>query len=353
MLALKAVLLPAPTVDPRLPHFAQFLCNVSPFRINTSKNVSKQSTLTPFKMNTYEKSAGWGRVHFLLPPIVHAARAKRLNSFPFIQLRTLLPFFAPAQNSTLLFSSNSALFRKNTRGWGAPLLNALLNRHSPRPIWRFKFFFFSRLSQLSAMNLSPCALPFLRGCILFMPRSAAGFSSRPPAASIHRHVHGRQQRKSTGNATERLPVPLRLQLQPQGYRPQLFVARFVQRFSRHGHVAAHAYPPGLAGSASPVPLQPRQFAGSLCRTHYASWFADGFSGADCRAPSRIRKLFSSAANRGARNGFPQTEPIGVLAHGRFALRSRFGSSASPSFAPRRSSTRSISASPPSTFAPQA
>src|SRR5713101_7447580 len=41
-------------------HFAQFWCNVSPFRINTYKSVSKQRTLTPFRMNTYEKHTGWG-----------------------------------------------------------------------------------------------------------------------------------------------------------------------------------------------------------------------------------------------------------------------------------------------------
>ena len=34
---------------------AQFWCNVTPFRINTCKSVSKQRTLTPFRMNTYEK----------------------------------------------------------------------------------------------------------------------------------------------------------------------------------------------------------------------------------------------------------------------------------------------------------
>jgi hypothetical protein len=34
---------------------AQFWCNLSPFRINTSKSVSKQRTLTSFRINTYEK----------------------------------------------------------------------------------------------------------------------------------------------------------------------------------------------------------------------------------------------------------------------------------------------------------
>src|SRR6266403_4451741 len=46
------------------PRFAQFWCNLTPFRINTSKSVSKQTTLTPFRMNTYEKTGG--RVHFPL-----------------------------------------------------------------------------------------------------------------------------------------------------------------------------------------------------------------------------------------------------------------------------------------------
>ncbi len=41
-------------------HFAQFWCNVSPFRINTCKSVSKQRTLTPFRMNTYEKQGEGG-----------------------------------------------------------------------------------------------------------------------------------------------------------------------------------------------------------------------------------------------------------------------------------------------------
>src|SRR2546425_2528860 len=42
------------------PHFAQFWCNISPFRINTCKSVSKQTTLSTFRINTYEKTGGWG-----------------------------------------------------------------------------------------------------------------------------------------------------------------------------------------------------------------------------------------------------------------------------------------------------
>src|SRR5712692_2654653 len=40
--------------------FAQFWCNATPFRINTSKSVSKQTTLSTFRINTYEKQGGGG-----------------------------------------------------------------------------------------------------------------------------------------------------------------------------------------------------------------------------------------------------------------------------------------------------
>ena len=103
MCARHAVLFNAPTVDPRPPRFAQFLCNVNPFRINTYKTVSKQATLSTFRINTYEKQAGWGRVHFLLPRISHLPQdsssflsyscalfctLQKLNPFVFKQFRT-------------------------------------------------------------------------------------------------------------------------------------------------------------------------------------------------------------------------------------------------------------------------
>ena len=203
---------------------------------------------------------GGGRVHFLLPRIVHAARARRLKSFRFIQLRTLLH---PPKTNSFVFKQFRTLSQEHP-GVGVPLSSVLLNRRSPRLIWRFKSFFFSRLS---AFRNEPLAMRLAFSSRMYSIYAALGGCVQQQAASRFqdRHVHGRQQRKSTGNATERLPFPPRIQLQPQGYRPQLFVARFVQRFSRHGHVVAHAHPPGLAGSASPVPLQPRQFTGSVCR----------------------------------------------------------------------------------------
>ena len=51
-----AVLLTALTADPRLPHFAQFWCNATPFKINTCKSASKQTTLTSFRITTFEKT---------------------------------------------------------------------------------------------------------------------------------------------------------------------------------------------------------------------------------------------------------------------------------------------------------
>src|SRR5437867_10847388 len=48
------------------PHFAQFWCNISPFRINTCKSVSKQTTLSTFRINTYEKTGGVGAHDFCL-----------------------------------------------------------------------------------------------------------------------------------------------------------------------------------------------------------------------------------------------------------------------------------------------
>src|SRR5713226_4303153 len=71
------------------PPFAQFLCNVSPFRINTCKSASKQTTLTPFRMNTYEKTGGGGipsyRPILPLPFPVHSSKFRILQvlSLPF------------------------------------------------------------------------------------------------------------------------------------------------------------------------------------------------------------------------------------------------------------------------------
>jgi hypothetical protein len=45
-------------------------------------------------------------------------QAREVIPFVFILFRTLLHFFALKQNSTLLFSIDSELFAKNTRGWG-------------------------------------------------------------------------------------------------------------------------------------------------------------------------------------------------------------------------------------------
>jgi len=72
-----------------------------------------------FRMRTYKKHRGWGAVPLIQELIIlHSSLATILKSFLFTLLRTLLRFFALTKNSTLLFSSDSALFAKNTRGWG-------------------------------------------------------------------------------------------------------------------------------------------------------------------------------------------------------------------------------------------
>ncbi len=50
------------------------------FRINTCKSVSKQMTLTPFRINTYEKRGEGGRS--LLPPPSHAPRSASIPLRP-------------------------------------------------------------------------------------------------------------------------------------------------------------------------------------------------------------------------------------------------------------------------------
>src|SRR5258708_14944247 len=75
--------------------FAQSWCNISPFRINTSKSVSKQTTLTPFRMNTYEKTGGWGGS----PQTVNNPRAPRLRvtfSRPYL-VTSLHPYFVASR----------------------------------------------------------------------------------------------------------------------------------------------------------------------------------------------------------------------------------------------------------------
>src|SRR6266567_5547057 len=135
MLARPAVLLTATTPEPRLPRFAQFWCDASPFRINTSKSVSKQTTSTLFRMNTYGKHTGWGSGTIL--PSSNPSLATGLKFFLFTFFRTLLRVFAFMQSSTLFFSSAFSLFAKKkhaalgqTRNGGAlpPVIGASAER---------------------------------------------------------------------------------------------------------------------------------------------------------------------------------------------------------------------------------
>jgi hypothetical protein len=123
-------------------------CNLS--RINICKSVSKQMTLTLFRINTYEKHRGEGVLWLTNSlPISTFRRSDRSSTtvvgrrsrpgqdvFPGYPLSfDILPnCFAPSQNSTLFFSSNSELFCKNTRGWDTPLFlfNFQLSTLNPR-----------------------------------------------------------------------------------------------------------------------------------------------------------------------------------------------------------------------------
>src|SRR5258708_32464296 len=174
----------------------------------------------------------------------------------------------------------------------------------------------NRTTYLSTFNLQ--LLPRLnspRKCNLVMAVPKAVIQPRAGQGS-HQSRHGqrRQRSESLGDAADRLPVPLRFQHQPQNHWSQLSLARAVQRFPRHGHVAAHAHPSCLAGSASPVPLQPQQLAGSLRGPCDTPWLADGFSGAHRGAPGWLRKLLPAAPDWRTRNGLPHAEPARLLGH---------------------------------------
>src|SRR5260370_2340793 len=60
------------------PRFAQFLCNVRPFRITTFNSGSKQMTLPPFRLNTYHKPHRPSP-----PPCLHCSHSSPQPRYPF------------------------------------------------------------------------------------------------------------------------------------------------------------------------------------------------------------------------------------------------------------------------------
>src|SRR6266481_5025031 len=60
-------------IPSRLPHPSAPLPVTYSFRINTYKSVSKQRTLTPFRMNTYEKQGKGGSMAFLARSLISTA----------------------------------------------------------------------------------------------------------------------------------------------------------------------------------------------------------------------------------------------------------------------------------------
>jgi hypothetical protein len=95
--------------------------------------------------------------------------------FLFTLLRTLLRFFALVKNSTLLFSISSALFAKNTRGWGRGH-DAIPSRNSNPPDPRLALLGSERPTQ--SLFLSSLPPYFLTS--LLLPVTSHGFSSPVP-----------------------------------------------------------------------------------------------------------------------------------------------------------------------------
>jgi hypothetical protein len=92
--------------------FCTILVQRKPLRINTSKSVSKQKTLSTFRINTYEKQARWGRGAFL--PFSNASvvtcRKTQILSFH-IRAHS----FARAKTQLICFQSIPHSLAKNTR----------------------------------------------------------------------------------------------------------------------------------------------------------------------------------------------------------------------------------------------
>src|SRR5258707_4271970 len=92
---------PIPTPIPtRLPHPSAPLPVTYSFRINTYKSVSKQRTLTPFRMNTYEKHSGVGVLLLTKHPmrmliLSERSEPKDLSSHP-VRIAVLRSMFVSA-----------------------------------------------------------------------------------------------------------------------------------------------------------------------------------------------------------------------------------------------------------------
>jgi hypothetical protein len=99
-------------------HIAQFLCNVSPFRINTSKTASKQATLSTFRINIYEKQAGSKRGAIAKQPFHRSVSRDELVCF-----QALAHSLARPKTQLFYFQALPHSFRKNTRGGSITIEN--------------------------------------------------------------------------------------------------------------------------------------------------------------------------------------------------------------------------------------
>ena len=119
------------------PHLAQVLCNVSPFRINTSKSASEQTTLSIFTINTYEKQAGWGRgcvrhARRKITSITSLLHAEFHKAYRFSRLAGAYEFQDPDPAGTASAYHQNAIFAQNSRACNAamPGFNAIIAPYS-------------------------------------------------------------------------------------------------------------------------------------------------------------------------------------------------------------------------------
>jgi hypothetical protein len=120
----------------RIRRLAQFWCNVSPFRINTYKSGSKQTTSTIFRINTYEKQGEGGGS----PQTVDSLSLKNSSLNELLCFQSLAHSSyttAPAhlfsnQSVTHSFHSDGGLYPPQDTGHGVTGHQSRVTSHVPR-----------------------------------------------------------------------------------------------------------------------------------------------------------------------------------------------------------------------------
>src|SRR5258708_7010500 len=163
--------------------FAQFWCNATPFRINTSKSVSKQTTLSPFRMNTYEKTGeGAGSPQTVNNPRAPRLRAILLSSLPRYLLTSLPPGPHRAPLATL-FPPWLANASANT---SSPISTGAKRSRAPFAFRRILLFRSLTTTSIAGSRLEPAMVKspstFSPPALPSMPSKSIRHSSRDFAA---------------------------------------------------------------------------------------------------------------------------------------------------------------------------